>query len=127
MKTAVVLAVIVSAVLGEVPAVLVEAATWAGALAAVMTCMALLHRTPPVQWLLRSWREDRDDALAHAIAMGTAELSAAVKSLDTALEDHRRYVHYHLGPNDTTKPVHRRLVDLEIAHRIEQEGSGDAT
>lgn len=42
-------------------------------------------------------------------------ISAAVDLSDTA-----HLVRYHLGPNGTTRPVHERLRQLEIAHQIEQ-------
>jgi hypothetical protein len=71
-----------------------------------MTALAVAWKTPPVRWFrsklsesLGAWFEERVEA---------------------ANETHHEYVRYHLGPNGTTKPMHRRLCDVERAVGIDE-------
>lgn len=94
------------------PQIIVDMGALAGVIIALSTLLALVWRTPPVKWLREQIREDREERLEAAVVAGTEDLRQA-------LEEHRAYVYHHLGPNGTTKPVHERLIALEIAHGIE--------
>jgi hypothetical protein len=42
-------------------------------------------------------------------------LAKQLTDLSTDLNEHRSYVYYHLGPNGHTKPMHKRMCDVEAA------------
>lgn len=84
-----------------VPSIIVDLGILAGVFTALMTALAVAWKTPPVRWFraklsesLGAWFEER---------------------VESANEAHHEYVRYHLGPNGTTKPIHRRLQTLESA------------
>lgn len=95
-----------------VPPLVVEVGVWLGTFTAMIVFASLVWRTPPMQWLTKQLREDREDRMLAAVKAGTADIVEA-------LEDHRKYMHYHLGPNGETKPIHQRLCDLESAAGVE--------
>lgn len=98
--------------IAAIPQVLIDMGAVAGVFVAILTLAALTWHTPPVQWFWRQVREDREERMLAAVTKGTEDIRKA-------LEEHRQYVHYHLGPNGTTKPIHRRLCDLEEATGVE--------
>jgi len=87
--------------LADVPAMLVDIGIIAGVFTAVATAVAVFWKTPPVRWFRYHLSESLGDWLK--------------ARLHEAQADHHEYVRYHLGPNGDTKPIHRRLSDLEAA------------
>jgi hypothetical protein len=106
-------------VIAALPQIVVDMGALAGVTVALSTLTALVWRTPPVRWLRDQIREDREERLEAAVAKAVQPLAAKVDQLVEDFEKHQTYVGHHLGPNDTTKPVHERLISLEIAHGIE--------
>lgn len=91
--------------LAAVPQMILDIGIVAGVFTAMMTALALLWKTPPVRW----FRQQLSESLG---AWFEARVEAANKQ-------HHEYVSYHLGPNGDTKPIHRRLCDVERAVGIE--------
>ena len=74
---------------------------------------------------LPPWLQDLKDAWPMVVsvvaAVGWAWRQIRRKVFEPIAKT-QRLVEYHLGPNGTTTPIHKRLIALEKAHQIEHEG-----
>ena len=124
--------------IGSIPTWLSDTAAFIGAstviIGGVTAVLAFAFRLRPVKWLGRQVQTglrvaffqpaaDLFDAQVQEASEGLASrverVGRQVEELYEAIEDHRHYVLYHLGPNGKTKPIHQRLQDLERVHRID--------
>lgn len=90
--------------LAALPQMLIDIGAFFGILGVVVATSAALWRTPltaPLRWL------------AGKVAESAGEWFEA--RVQAAQAEHHEYVRYHLGPNGTTKPIHKRLCDVEQA------------
>jgi len=124
--------------IGSIPTWLSDTAAFIGAstviIGGVTAVLAFAFRLRPVKWLGRQLQTglrvaffqpaaDRFAAHVREASEGLASrvegVGHRVEELYKALEDHRHYVLYHLGPNGKAKPIHQRLQDLERVHHID--------
>lgn len=124
--------------IGSIPTWLSDTAAFIGAstviIGGVTAVLAFAFRLRPVKWLGRQLQTglrvaflqpavDLFDAQVREANEGLASrvegVGQQVEELHEAVEDHRQYVLYHLGPNGKTKPIHQRLQDLERVHHID--------
>lgn len=89
--------------IAAVPGLLREAAAWLGAIGVVLASLAaivgLLTKSKPFRWLGRTLvSEPFGRWVRHQINDSTTG----------------KLVAYHLGPNGTTPPIHKRLARLEV-------------
>lgn len=90
--------------LAALPQLLIDVGAFFGVVGVIVASSAALWRTPitaPLRWLTAKIAESAGDWFE-------ARVQAANR-------EHVEYVKYHLGPNGTTKPIHRRLCDVEEA------------
>lgn len=124
--------------IGSIPTWLSDTAAFIGAstviIGGVTAVLAFAFRLRPVKWLGRQLQtglrvaffQPAADLFDAQVREASEELASRVEGvgqqveeLYEAIEDHRHYVLYHLGPNGKTKPIHQRLQDLERVHRID--------
>lgn len=92
--------------LAVLPQFLIDVGAFFGVVGVVVASCAALWRTPitgPLRWLASKIAEALGDWFEARVQAANA--------------DHVEYVKYHLGPNGTTKPIHKRLCDVEEAVR----------
>ena len=102
--------------MAAVPSFLTEIAQWLGVLTAIGIALAAITKFKPVAWLWRRVAADPASAWFTSRSREANEpLAKKIDKVDRALEEHRKYVHYHLGPNGETKPMHKRMCAVERA------------
>ena len=99
-----------------VPTILTEVAAWLGAIGIIVTTATLIFTRKPFKWL---WK-----------TLVSVPFGSWVRSQINDSET-GKLVKYHLGPNGTTPPVHRRIAMLELRALVdsfedEDEGDDDA-
>lgn len=89
----------------------------AGGVTAVVTALLALSKVRPLRWLFRRLFTVFADPLVELVERPTRELAEQVmpvlNDLTTALEAHRQYTYYHLGPNSSAPPLVNRIERLE--------------
>lgn len=98
-----------------IPQWLSDAAAFIGAVTVIAGGITAIITRKPFRWV---WRTMVAEPFAHWFRARSVE---ANEQLASALEEHRKYVRYHLGPNGDVKPVHVRLRNLEEALPIEDQ------
>ena len=98
-----------------VPGPLTELAAWLGAIGIILTTLTLIFTRKPFKWL---WKTLISQPFGHWVRdqVNNSETGHLVK--------------YHLGPNGTTPPMHRRIAVLEVRALVDEfadlEGDDDA-
>lgn len=73
---------------------------------------------------LPPWLQDLKDAWPMVVTIGGVAVAAwrqIRRKVFDPIAKTQKLVEYHLGPNGTTTPIHRRLSALEHAHNIEHD------
>lgn len=84
-----------------VPALLAEAAAWIGAVVVVVSGLTLIFTRRPFKWLGRKLVSEPFGSWVQ-------------RRVEDGTKDIRHLTEYHLGPNGTTPPIHRRIAVLEV-------------
>jgi len=85
----------------QVPAVLRELAAWIGAIVVIVSGVTLIFTRKPFKWVARKLvAEPFGQWVQGRVEDGTKDI--------------RHLTEYHLGPNGTTPPIHRRIAVLEV-------------
>jgi len=87
--------------LAKVPTLLSEAAAWIGAIVVVVSGLTLLFTRRPFKWVGRKLVSDPFGQWVQ-------------RRVEDGTQDIRHLTEYHLGPNGTTPPIHRRIAVLEV-------------
>lgn len=102
--------------IAAIPQILSDTAAFIGATTVILGGITAIVTRRPFKWL---WRTVVSDPFGHWFHQRSIEankpLIAAIEENREALEQHREYVQYHLGPNGETRPIHVRLQHLELA------------